>query len=415
MNETLLIVDDDIDTLKLVGLMLEKQGYSIMTVNDGYKAIETAVAKQPDLILLDISMPHMDGFETARRLRDNPNTAYIPIIMLTAKNDLDNKITGFEAGADDYLTKPAQPRELFAHVRAVLARSEKTKPQPSTRPTQKRGSVIGVLAAKGGIGVSSFALRLGLAVNEQKRQEVIVAEYRPGQGSLGLYLGYDQHYPNLLSLMEMPPAEICPRHIQDCLIPYEELDHTEPTFLDDAAKPTIKLLLSSFQPRHAHFIGQTEFFNVITRILSHMADHVILDLGPSIPPITEKVLEQCDEVVVLATPLLFTVIQTGELLADLANMGFEKDKVNVVLIDLPVALKEVPFTSASLERVTSHIRGGGSVSGTTTVMSPSEVEDYLHQHIITGEGGTKRSIHKLVGSFLDAKLLKSYYGSKTTR
>jgi CheY-like chemotaxis protein/MinD-like ATPase involved in chromosome partitioning or flagellar assembly len=401
MNETLLIIDDDIDTLKLVGLMLERQGYNVLAAHDGFSGIQTAVDKQPDLILLDVGMPRMDGYETARKIREAPSTAEIPIIMLTARNDLDDKVTGFEAGVDDYLTKPTQPRELVAHIRAVLTRSAKTKPQQTSRPIPQRGRVIGVMAAKGGVGVSAFALRLGLSLNEDRQQEVIVAEYRPGQGSLGLYLGYDQHYPNLLTLLEIPPDEIGPRQVQECLIPYEEQIQIKPSIFENAGKANIKLLLSSFQPRHTHFISQTEPFCVITRILSHMAGYVILDLGPSLPPITEKVLEQCDEVVVLATPLLFTIIQTGELLTDLANMGFEKERVKVVLIDAPVALDDVPFTSQAIERGGLRSYTEERAIGTPAVMSPSEVEDYLHLPIITEAGGLERPIRKLVFSYLD--------------
>jgi DNA-binding response OmpR family regulator len=84
-----------------------------------------AQTDKPDLILLDIMMPEMDGYEVARKLRSDPSTNNIPIIMFTAKTQVDDKVEGFEAGADDYLTKPTQPRELFAHVKAVLARGKK--------------------------------------------------------------------------------------------------------------------------------------------------------------------------------------------------------------------------------------------------------------------------------------------------
>jgi len=114
----------------------------------------------PDLVLLDIMMPEMDGYEVARRLRANPRTANLPIIMFTAKGQVDDKVMGFEVGADDYLTKPTQPRELIAHMRAVLARSKKT---PSTAPPPSvtdHGFVIGVVGVKGGLGLSTMAINL---------------------------------------------------------------------------------------------------------------------------------------------------------------------------------------------------------------------------------------------------------------
>ncbi len=126
MAEKILIVDDDLDTLRLVGLMLQHQGYRINAASSGIQAISIVQTDKPDLILLDIMMPEMDGYEVARKLRADQNTNTIPIIMFTAKTQVDDKVEGFEAGADDYLTKPTQPRELFAHVKAVLARGKKS-------------------------------------------------------------------------------------------------------------------------------------------------------------------------------------------------------------------------------------------------------------------------------------------------
>src|SRR5512135_788313 len=125
MPEKLLIVDDDVDTLRLVGLMLQRQGYQIVAANNGHQALIMAQSELPDLILLDIMMPDMDGYEVTRRLKANVSTNSIPIIMFTAKAQVDDKVAGFDMGADDYLTKPTQPRELFGHVKAVLARGKK--------------------------------------------------------------------------------------------------------------------------------------------------------------------------------------------------------------------------------------------------------------------------------------------------
>ncbi len=155
MPEKILVVDDDIDTLRLVGLMLQRQGYQIAAANNGQQALAMAESEKPDLILLDLMMPDMDGYEVARRLRANPAISTIPIIMFTAKSQVDDKVSGFESGADDYLTKPTQPRELFAHIKAVLSRGIKARPAPTATAAVagNRGHVIGVLAVKGGMGV----------------------------------------------------------------------------------------------------------------------------------------------------------------------------------------------------------------------------------------------------------------------
>src|SRR4030042_4271034 len=109
MPEKILVVDDDVDTLRLVGLMLERQGYEIVAANSGQQALALVLTERPDLILLDLMMPDIDGVEVCRRLRASPETKDILIIMFTAKSQTDDKVEGFDAGADDYLTKPTQP------------------------------------------------------------------------------------------------------------------------------------------------------------------------------------------------------------------------------------------------------------------------------------------------------------------
>jgi two-component system KDP operon response regulator KdpE len=121
MAEKILIIDDDIDTLKLVGLMLQKQGYQIVAASNGQQGIAQAEAEIPDLILLDVMMPDMDGFEVLETIREMNN---VPVIMLTARGEEDDRVRGLELGADDYITKPFSPRELVGRVKAVLRRTE---------------------------------------------------------------------------------------------------------------------------------------------------------------------------------------------------------------------------------------------------------------------------------------------------
>src|SRR5690606_24677852 len=102
MAEKVLIVDDDVQTLRLVGLMLERQGYKILAANNGKQALQMARAEQPDVIILDVMMPDIDGYEVTRRLRKEPETTNIPILMFTARTQVDDKVSGFESGVDDY-------------------------------------------------------------------------------------------------------------------------------------------------------------------------------------------------------------------------------------------------------------------------------------------------------------------------
>jgi len=120
--KTILVVEDEPDIADLVKYHLEKAGLPARTVADGKHALELIVREPPDLVVLDLMLPGMDGLEVCRRLRGNPATRGIPVIMLTAKTEEVDRIVGFEMGTDDYVSKPFSPRELVARVKAVLRR-----------------------------------------------------------------------------------------------------------------------------------------------------------------------------------------------------------------------------------------------------------------------------------------------------
>jgi len=121
-----LVVDDDRNLRKIITTNLELAGFSVEAAADGPEALSLIEAMQPDIVLLDLMMPHMDGYEVAKRIRNhqNPSIANVPIIILTAKSETEDKLRGFEAGADDYITKPFGPQELLARVRAKIRRVE---------------------------------------------------------------------------------------------------------------------------------------------------------------------------------------------------------------------------------------------------------------------------------------------------
>jgi len=121
MKKKVLVVDDEKTLVKALTFNLEKEGYEVVTAYDGEEALKQVESDNPDLVILDLMLPGLDGFEVCRRVRKNLD---IPIIMLTAKGDDIDKILGLELGADDYITKPFNPRELIARVKAILRRTD---------------------------------------------------------------------------------------------------------------------------------------------------------------------------------------------------------------------------------------------------------------------------------------------------
>ncbi len=322
MPEKILVVDDDVDTLRLVGLMLQRNGYEIVAANSGRQALTMAMKEQPDLIILDVMMPDMDGYEVTRKLRSDPNTLTIPIIMFTAKSQIDDKVTGFEAGADDYLTKPTQPRELLAHIKAVLARTAKSRMAAAVEPStpvviQEKAHTIGIMAPKGGLGVTTVALNLGVMLRSRAKKSTIVAEYRPGQGTIGLTLGYTKP-EGLNQLIRRQTSELSTRAIEPHLVAHQS---------------GVRFLLASYQPKDARLMAESKSFASLTRTLAYTCNYLVLDLGAAITPIAEAVLPMCDRVIVVVEPIPSTLAQAKALFEDLNEMGIGAGRRQVVLVN----------------------------------------------------------------------------------
>ena len=132
-NELILLVDDEPSIVQLARMYLEREGFRVQSVNDGETALDQVAQQHPALVVLDIMLPKLDGFEVCRRLRASQNPA--AILMLTARDEDIDKILGLELGADDYLTKPFNPRELVARVKAILRRGDR-KDAGTAKPIQ---------------------------------------------------------------------------------------------------------------------------------------------------------------------------------------------------------------------------------------------------------------------------------------
>jgi CheY-like chemotaxis protein/MinD-like ATPase involved in chromosome partitioning or flagellar assembly len=315
MPEKILIIDDDVDTLRLVGLMLQRQGYQIVAANNGEQGLAHADAEAPDLILLDVMMPQMDGYEVARRLRANPETANIPILMFTAKTQLDDKVTGFEAGADDYLTKPTHPTELQAHVKALLSRSSKGRgTNPPSTPTEPAAYFTGVLAPRGGLGVSTVALNLAVALLKKTNGDVILAEFRPGQGTIGIDLNLSSS-GGLVDLLCSNPTDITRARIREELATHQS---------------GLKFLPASFQPRDTSLMANTAQFESLIGRLAFMGAFVVLDLGSGLPASVQKFVKNLHEILVVTEPMPPTLIHTRALIEDLVDLGVDLRKISVV-------------------------------------------------------------------------------------
>ena len=203
----ILVIDDDANLLKVIGVLLERANYAFHAATNGVEGLSLAESMSPDLIVLDVAMPFMKGTEVCRRLREQPHTSRMPIIMMSNLERIEDKLAGFQAGADDYVTKPVNPKELLARINALLVRSQYGSPQSA--------KTIAIIGAKGGVGVTSLAVNIAAALG-QREHSVTLAELHPGRGELRFHLNLPGE-PNLGRLLAIDAESLSRTDIDRCV------------------------------------------------------------------------------------------------------------------------------------------------------------------------------------------------------
>ncbi len=329
MAEKILVVDDDLDSLKLIGLTLHRQGYEIVPANSGKQALEKAAAAMPDLIILDVMMPDMDGTEVCRRLRADQTLRQIPIIMFTAKALVDDKVAGFEAGADDYLTKPTHPAELVSRVKILLARRH-----PPQIEKNSESLTIGFLGAKGGVGVTTLAANVAAAFSQ--KSPTILADFRPGQGCLGLSLGQPRS-TGLANLLTRPPTDVTVQAVE-----HELVEHST----------GLRLLLSSARAKEAQLQINPDMLAMLVKHLRDLAHIVVLDIGTGLTRVNARLIRDMDRLVIAVEPYRVGLYIARDLLRELEGVGVAGSRTDLVLINRASSTAQIPWQEA--EQIVGH-------------------------------------------------------------
>lgn len=330
MSSKILVVDDDVDSLKLIGLMLQRQGYEVIAASSGGQAIDKAAGERPDLIILDVMMPDMDGYQVCRHLRGNDQTREIPIIMFTAKTLVDDKVAGFEAGADDYLTKPTHPAELASRVKAVLARSIARQRTPADG---KGGLSCAFIGAKGGIGTTTLAVNVGTIL--AGRDVTTLADFRLGMGSIGLSMGFPRA-SGLANVLGRPTAEITARAIEAELITHNS---------------GLRLLISSARARESQINVSQESAVAVVKGLTTLSRNVLLDLGSGLNRLSARLLREVQQIVVTVEPNRVALLMAKDMLQEIHQIG-GTGATNVVIINRTPSGLQIPWQEA--EHILEH-------------------------------------------------------------
>jgi len=383
MAEKILIVDDDVETLRLVGLMLQRQGYEIIAADNGTQALSMAKKETPDMIVLDVMMPDMDGYQVTHILRKEPETALTPILMFTAKSQVDDKVAGYDAGVDDYLTKPVHPAELIAHIKALLSR---TRARPAPEPPGEKSAMIGILSNRGGQGVSTMALNLATSyAQSNKGTPVVAVELRPGQGSWAYELGFNNP-DGLRSLLQLRPNEITRSLVNQSLV---------------STNFGVKLLLAPITSTGLDFSTLADHLIAILNGLSQMNAVVFLDIGTNFLPGFEKICQFLTEIVVLAEPQLVSVKRTKVLVEQLnsanlaagkaitlvlynrarADVQMNSSQVTEEMEGMPVAVMVPPAPELANQAAQQHIPMINLQPESLAAQQFNRLAEILHDHI----------------------------------
>jgi DNA-binding response OmpR family regulator len=291
MTHKILTIDDHIETLDAVVDTLERYGYEVLSSLSPFKGLELAVAERPDLILLDVNMPGMDGNEFARQLRADEQLSHIPIIMFTAEDLPAQKLAGFDAGADDYLIKPTDPETMLARIQALLGApsqphivpAQQTPVADSTSFPQNQGLVIALVGAHGGAGTTTLALNLALALAAAGTPTTLI-DYDLQQGHVALYLNQKEFSRSLNQFARQPPdSDSIYRNL---------IGHSD----------NLRLLLAEPNPLGDAPLPDYEHTTALLQTLNEAGNCVIIDAGRGLGATTQPIVERADHIYVCVQP-----------------------------------------------------------------------------------------------------------------
>lgn len=305
------VVDDTKLITKMIHDKLAANGYEVAEAYDGPDALRKLKSFGPELIILDVMLPGIDGYQVARTIRQDPQHVRTPIIMLTAKSGIAEKIAGFEAGADDYITKPFDPTELELRTRALIGRSHATRTDETPGIS---GKVITIFSLRGGSGVSALAVNLAAGLAQIYEQEIPLVDLSLETGGASIML-------DLLPRMTLSHLAKEETAILDLSLIREYLvEHPSGILL--LAAPTTPVLAELVTP------------NLVTQILTTLRghySHVIVDTSHDLSDSTLAALDLADIIIMTVPPDMVSLKAATGALETFASLGYPDSRIAIVI------------------------------------------------------------------------------------
>lgn len=311
---TILVVDDSPLNLNMVEQVLRRSGYTVHSAENGFAALEALEKIKPDLVVLDVMMPGMDGFEVCQRLRANERTAQIMVLMLTAHDTLVEKMRGFEAGADDYMTKPYEVPELRRRVAALLDRAQAAGAVlPATSDVTTRAAQIAVFSLRGGVGVTTLATNLGVSLAQLWMRPTLLTDMvlTAGQAALMLNLPLKVTWSFLAQSKDGLTAD----RFKGALLSHGSGLNllASPAQATEGESLSIDLIKSALE------LARTQF------------DYLVVDCPHTLDAATRDVLTQSDMVLLLLTPDLASLRATASALDFFKANNVPRERLRLIL------------------------------------------------------------------------------------
>lgn len=374
----ILAIDDEPIYHKMIAHALEPAGYKLTFANNGSLGLATAAALNPDLIITDVLMPDINGYEVVKRLRREPRFAHTPILMLTCQTEMSEKLNAFEAGADDYMTKPFDPGELVARVSVWVRRIEEIKGSKELEKGEKaKAQTIAFHSLRGGIGCSSLAVNTAIAMSEIWKLPTLLVDgvLTAGQIALMLNASLKRTWADIADLKS------------------EELDYDALRSIVSIHNSGIHFIAGPSTPISAEMVSGELVDNAI-KLLRPYYEYVLLDLPHDFSELTLFMLDQADLIVVPMAPEMASIRAADAALGVYKKLGYPPERVKMVLnqtIDVSVldqkkiekALKiefaaVIPYSPGPFTRA---INIGQAVIHNTPNTRVSEILEELAYHV----------------------------------
>lgn len=310
----ILIIDDEPINQQLVARALQPLQCEMHFAGDGKTGISQARALKPDVIITDVMMPDVDGYEVTRILRREPQFAAIPILILTAQSELQDKLKSFEAGADEHLTKPFDPSELVVRVTSLLRRVEAVKLSEYKAAAPEGGRVIAVHSLRGGIGSSTLAVNLGVGLAALWHQPTILLDLTMTAGQVALMLNKTLKR-TWANVSHLSANELDMDALGSIIAGHESGLHfiAAPTFPSEAETLRAETLGTALQLVRAQY------------------EYVVADLPHDFSEFAIHALDAADVILIMASPDMASIRAVHAALDTYDKLGYSREKIKFVL------------------------------------------------------------------------------------